>query len=122
MDGQDQLDRRLLERLHRDALDVLEEVDADFLAADLGDDDRGLGRCIVAGWDQQAAIKVLSQLLGGVAVAEVVQVLGGVGTILGEFGDVGVSFGPEVEGLAADDEGAVVQVEDSGEFLDDVRC
>ena len=60
------------------------------------------------------------QLIGSVAVPEIVQVLGRVGAEEGELGGVGVALGPEVQRLAADDERTIIELEDRGELADNL--
>lgn len=90
-----------------DAFYVPEEIDLDFTSAYVGLDNRRFGREVIHFGYAESAVQSGRQLPGGLDMAEVVEVLGRVGAVVGKLRVVAVPFGPEVKCLTAYDEGLV---------------
>jgi hypothetical protein len=64
---------------------------------------------------------LLSELFSGLPMPKIVDVLGGIGTILAKLGRSVIALSPYIEGLPTNDERVVLQLKEGNDFLNDKR-
>lgn len=100
--------------LWADAKDVPQEVNANQRSIHCSFDDRSLGRLVVHLRYQHFTSERIGQFLRGLALPEIVDILGGIRAISVQFLSSGIKFCPKVQRLSTDYKGAIFQREVGG--------